>query len=109
MLELSRNEIIQKSIQESDSIHLPLQASSTSETLHTSRFLERMEEDYRVSAPRSMTIFFSPEVIKILSAQFEQYSGGHILGTLIPKKAQIKAVKTKRGIQESRLAQATCL
>ena len=66
-----------------------------------------MEEDYRVSAPRSVTMFFLPRGCQTLTAQFEQYSGGHLLGTLIPKKAQIKAGETKQGIQESRLTQAT--
>lgn len=52
-------------------------------------------------------MFFLPRGCQTLTAQFEQYSGGHLLGTLIPKKAQIKAGETKQGIQESRLTQAT--
>lgn len=66
-----------------------------------------MEEDYRVSAARSVTMLFLPRGCQTSTAQFEQYSGGHLLGTLIPKKAQIKAGETKQGIQESRLTQAT--
>lgn len=82
LLEPSRNLIVQKSIQKSHSMQ--------------SACLYKLAPDQKLCTLAD----FWKEWKKII---------GFLLsfGTLIPKKAQIKAGETKQGVQESRLTQAT--